>query len=210
MPIAELSSVNLTVAGTPILTGIDLTVDSGERVGVAGPNGAGKSTLLAILATLVPPTAGGGTVLGARLGSTDVTTIRRRIGWSGHEPALYPELTLAENLQHVARLAALDGVVVDETLTQVGLLAARDRRVAVCSNGMRRRADLARLLMTGPDLVLLDEADAGLDAAATSIVDEISRRAIAGNGAVITVSHDADLLKGRTDRILFLKDGSLS
>lgn len=210
MPIAELSSVNLTVAGTPILTGIDLTVDSGERVGVAGPNGAGKSTLLAILATLVPPTAGGGTVLGARLGSTDVTTIRRRIGWSGHEPALYPELTLAENLQHVARLAALDGDVVDETLTQVGLLAARDRRVAVCSNGMRRRADLARLLMTGPDLVLLDEADAGLDAAATSIVDEISRRAIAGNGAVITVSHDADLLKGRTDRILFLKDGSLS
>ena len=210
MPIAELSSVNLTVAGTPILTGIDLTVDSGERVGVAGPNGAGKSTLLAILATLVPPTAGGGTVLGARLGSTDVTTIRRRIGWSGHEPALYPELTLAENLQHVARLAALDGVVVDETLTQVGLLAARDRRVAVCSNGMRRRADLARLLMTGPDLVLLDEADAGLDAAATSIVDEISRRAIAGNGAVITVSHDADLLKGRTDRILFLKDGSLA
>ena len=64
--------------------------------------------------------------------------------------------------------------------------------------------------MTGPDLVLLDEADAGLDAAATSIVDEISRRAIAGNGAVITVSHDADLLKGRTDRILFLKDGSLA
>ena len=210
MPIAELSRVNLTLAGTPILTGIDLTVDSGERIGVAGPNGAGKSTLLAILATLVPPTAGEGTVLGARLGSPDVTSVRRRIGWSGHEPALYPELTLAENLQHVARLASLDGDIVDRTLTQVGLLGARDRRVAVCSNGMRRRADLARLLMTGPDLVLLDEAEAGLDAAATKIVDEISRRAIAGQGAVITVSHDADLLKDRTDRILYLKDGSLS
>lgn len=210
MPIAELTSVSYAVAGTPILTDINVVIEPGERIGVAGPNGAGKSTLLSILATLRSPTGGTGSVLGAHLGTDEVVGVRPRIGWSGHEPALYPELSLAENLHHIARLAAISTTRADELLDQVGLAGARDRRVAVCSNGMRRRADLARLLMTTPDLVLLDEAEAGLDEAASAIVAEIGRRTVARGGAVVTVSHDAAALKGRSDRVLSLSAGSLT
>ncbi|MGA7272648.1 MAG: ABC transporter ATP-binding protein, partial [Acidimicrobiia bacterium] len=81
---------------------------------------------------------------------------------------------------------------------------------SACSNGMRRRADLARLLMTHHSLVLLDEAHAGLDEDAAVIVDEICRRTIASRGAVVMVSHDAAALSERVDRVLYLDGGLLS
>ncbi len=202
--------MSLTVERVPILAGVDLVVEAGETVGIAGPNGAGKTTLLLVLATLATPSAGGGSVLGARLGSDQVLAIRSRIGWSGHEPAIYDDLTLAENLRHLARLSGIDPVRADQALTQVGLAAAARRRASACSNGMRRRADLARLLMTHHSLVLLDEAHAGLDEDAAVIVDEICRRTIASRGAVVMVSHDAAALSERVDRVLYLDGGLLS
>ncbi len=210
MPIAHLRNLRLDLGRTPVLTGIDLTLDEGERLGVAGPNGVGKTTLLSVLATLASPSAGEGEVLGARLGTPRVITVRRRIGWSGHVPALYDELTLSENLAHVARLTGIDRARVPSVLEQVGLGAAAGRRAAAASNGMRRRVDLARLLLTGPDLVLLDEAQAGLDADAAVIVDEICRRAVSGGGAVVMVSHDPGLLTDRVDRVVRLAGGRLA
>jgi heme exporter protein A len=209
MVIAELSKMSLTVERVPILADIDLVVEAGEMVGIAGPNGAGKTTLLLVLATLSPPSSGEGSVLGARLGTGEVAAIRPRIGWSGHEPAVYDDLTLAENLRHIARLSGLDPSLADRALDQVGLARAARRRASACSNGMRRRADLARLLMIPHALVLLDEAHAGLDAEATVIVHEICRRTVAAGGAVVMVSHDGAALSGRVDRVLSLEEGSL-
>lgn len=210
MVIARLENLRLDLGSTPVLTGIDLTVHEGERVGIAGPNGAGKTTLLSVLATLRPPTEGEGEVLGEPLGTARVSRVRPRIAWSRHEPGLWDELTLAENLEHVARLAGLDPAAAASVLVQVGLGAAAHRRAVACSNGMRRRADLARLLMTRPTLALLDEAQAGLDAEAALIVDAIAHRTVDGGGGVVMVSHDADLLAARVDRVLTLVDGKLA
>lgn len=209
MPIARLNDLRLQLGRTPVLTGVDLSLDEGERLGVAGPNGAGKTTLLSVLATLKSPTGGEGEVLGAALGTGEVRAIRPSIGWSGHRPALYDELTLGENLRHVARLAGVREESVGGILEEVGLGGATDRRAAQSSHGMRRRVDLARLLLTRPRLVLLDEAQAGLDADASVIVDEICRRAVAEGGAVVMVSHDAGLLADRVDRVVRLVEGSL-
>lgn len=209
MPIARLNDLRLQLGRTPVLTGVDLSLEEGERLGVAGLNGAGKTTLLAVLATLKSPTGGNGEVLGAALGTSDVRAIRPRIGLSGHQPALYDELTIGENLRHVARLAGVGEESVAGVLEEIGLGGAMERRTAESSNGMRRRVDLARLLVTRPQLVLLDEAQAGLDAEAGIIVDEISRRAVAERGAVVMVSHDAGLLTDRVDRVVRLVDGSL-
>jgi len=209
MPIARLNDLRLQLGRTPVLAGVDLSLEEGERLGVAGPNGAGKTTLLAVLATLKSPTGGAGEVLGAALGTNEVRAVRPRIGWSGHQPALYDELTIGENLRHVARLAGVGVESVAGVLEEIGLGGAMERRAAQSSNGMRRRVDLARLLLTRPQLVLLDEAQAGLDADAGIIVDEICRRAVAEGGAVVMVSHDAGLLTDRVDRVVRLVDGSL-
>jgi heme exporter protein A len=207
MPIVHLRDVRLALGRTPILTGVDLTLEEGERLGVSGPNGAGKSTLLSVVATLRAPTAGGGRVLDAELGTDQVFTVRRRIGWTGHEPALYDELTLTENLRHLARLAGLEAGRADQVLEEVGLAGAAGRRAAACSNGMRRRADLARLLMLRPRLVLLDEAHAGLDADAAIIIEAIARRTVEKGGGVVMVSHDAGALGDHVDRVVTLNDG---
>lgn len=207
MSIARLQGVSLTIGVTPILRDVDLELAEGERLGIAGPNGVGKTTLLMVLATLQSPTAGTGSVLGAVLGTPEVTAVRREIGLSGHTPALYDDLTLAENLIHVARLAAVDSKEVHRTLAEVGLEAAADRRAVDCSEGMRRRADLARLLLTRPRLVLLDEAHAGLDADARVIVDEVGRRVLARGGALVTVSHDPAALGRQADRVVELAAG---
>ena len=207
MAIARLDDISLTIGSVPILRRVELELSEGERLGIAGPNGVGKTTLLMVLASLLPPTGGQGSVLGAALGTPDVLAIRPSIGLSGHDPALYDQLTLAENLDHVARLAGVASGAVDVVLDQVGLAEAADRRAAACSEGMRRRTDLARLLLIRPRLVLLDEAHAGLDADARIIVDEIGRRAVADGGAVVTVTHDADALRSQADRVATMTGG---
>lgn len=207
MHVVELSEVEVRLGVTPILVGVSLTVGPGEVLGVAGPNGAGKTTLLSVVSTLTPPSAGSGTILGARLGTPEVLAVRRRIGWSGHEPGLYPELTLGENIRLTARLAGRSPAEADTALAAVGLAAASHRRADHSSNGMQRRVDLARLLLLGPDLVLLDEAHAGLDTAATEIIDEILSRTRSRGGGALLVSHDADRLACQVDRVVRIEAG---
>lgn len=207
MHVVELDGVEVRLGATPVLAGVDLVVEPGEVVGVAGPNGAGKTTLLMVAATLVAPSGGGGFVLGARLGTPEVLAVRPRIGWSGHEAGLYPELTLAENLRLTARLAGLDADDADRALAAVGLTGAARRRADHSSNGMQRRVDLARLLLLAPDLVLLDEAHAGLDAAAEEIIDEVLARTRRRGGGALLVSHDADRLARQVDRVVRIEAG---
>jgi ABC-type multidrug transport system ATPase subunit len=209
MTLARLDAVSVVLGQVPVLAGIDLAVEPGERIGIAGPNGAGKTTLLSVLATLRSPSVGEGEVLGARLGTPEVMAVRPRIGWSTHEPAVWDELSLHENLDHIARLTRIDPSLPGRVLEQVGLGRAASRLAGHSSNGMRRRVDLARLLMLRPSLLLLDEAQAGLDVAAVEIVEALCRRTVDDGGAVVMVSHDADLLATRVDRIIHLTAGSL-
>ncbi|HLU31680.1 MAG TPA: heme ABC exporter ATP-binding protein CcmA [Acidimicrobiia bacterium] len=209
MSVVRLQAVEVDLGRTPVLTGVDLVIEAGEHVGIAGPNGAGKTTLLSVLATLRAPSRGGGEILGARLDTDEIYAVRTRIGWSGHEAALYDELTLRENLRHFCRLGGFGDTAADDALEQVGLARAADRLARSCSNGMRRRADLARLLVTRPSLLLLDEAQAGLDADAAVIVQALAARTLSAGGAVVAVSHDHAALEARTHRVLDLAAGEL-
>jgi len=189
------------------LRSVDLRVGPGEAVGLVGANGSGKTTLLRVAATLVAPTSGAGRVLGAGLRDPERFGVRRRIGLIGHLPALYPDLSLLENSRFVARLVGAPPAAGDESLVRVGLSGARFRRAADCSHGMQRRAEFARLLITRPDLVLLDEAHAGLDRHAEAlvalIVDEVRGR----GGAALLVSHEQHRVEAVVDRVIPLEDG---
>lgn len=192
MPIVDLESVSVRVGATHILRDVSLTINEGDAIGIFGGNGAGKTTLLRLIATLIKPVAGTAAVFGVDVATDDRYDIRTRIGYVGHMPGLYPEMTLSENLAFVAHAMEIDEAEVDRSLAAVGLAGASNRRAEVCSHGMQRRAEFARVLMTKPQLLLLDEPHSALDADAVELVDALVDRTLGAGGAAVLVSHDKE------------------
>lgn len=207
--IVSACGVEVRLGTIPILRGLDLSLGAGEVVAVTGPNGSGKSTLLRLLATLLPPSAGHFTLFGTGAAAARRPAVRRRIGYVGHDPALHPDLSLRDNLRLVARLAGRDRSSVEEALSVVGLAGAAERPVAVCSAGMRRRAELARILLCRTQLLLLDEAHAALDSASRRLVDAVTNDVVERGGAAVLVTHDPGALDGLAGRLLRLDRGRL-
>jgi ABC-type multidrug transport system ATPase subunit len=205
----ELEDAGVSLGGQTILRGLTLTVGAAEVLGIAGPNGSGKTTFLRLLATLTTPDQGAGRVLGAALGTSEVYGIRRDIGLIGHIPTVVAELTLRENLEHATRLIGGDTARSQRALQVVGLAEAADRRVEQSSFGMLRRTEAARLLITRPKLLLLDEAFSGLDIDAQELIDALITRTTENGGAVVMVSHDASHLADRAGRVLGISAGRL-
>lgn len=205
--VARLSGIRVDVHRTTVLRDLDLEVVAGEVVGVLGANGSGKSTMLGVLATLVRPAAGGIELFGQPMSRQARATARARIGLVGHTPALYDRLTLAENLRLVARLTGRGEGHADAALARVGLSGAAHRPAVGCSQGMRRRAELARVLLTEPDLLLLDEVHAGLDADAVPLVADIVGSVTGRAGACVLVTHEPDRVGGLCDRLVRVRGG---
>lgn len=209
-PVVQADRVNVGLGGIPVLRGLDLTVHPGEVVAVTGPNGSGKSTLLRLLGTLVRHSAGRLELFGVGGSARTSSAVRRRIGYIGHESAMHPDLTVRENLTLVARLASGDVDETDRVLAVVGLAGAADRLVRSCSQGMNRRAELARILLCQPELLLLDEPHAALDAASRVLVDRVTSDVAARGGAAVLVTHDSSAVVTLADRIMHLSQGQLA
>ncbi|HEV7805098.1 MAG TPA: heme ABC exporter ATP-binding protein CcmA [Solirubrobacteraceae bacterium] len=161
----------------------------GQTLVVFGPNGAGKTTLLRMLATLLRPHAGEVRVLGREL-PEDGYAVRGRIGFVGHEPLLYRELSGRENLRFHARLHGVgrSGARVQAVLEAVGMQDRADDPVAELSRGMVQRLAVARAVLHEPELLLLDEPLANLDPAAVAQVQPLI--GAAGGRTRIITSHD--------------------
>jgi heme exporter protein A len=189
------------------LANVSLALEEGRTLVIFGPNGAGKSTLLRVLATLLRPTQGVARVLGRELPG-ESWAVRGRIGFLGHEPLLYRELTGRENLSFHARLFGVGLERVDELLALLQLERRADDPVRTLSRGTVQRMAVARAVLHDPELLLLDEPRANLDPAASDLVAPL----LAGRTRVVT-SHDpagglaeADLALGlRAGRAQFLE-----
>jgi heme exporter protein A len=144
------------------LDGVSLAVAGGETLVLTGGNGAGKTTLLRVLATVLRPHDGTVSVAGHEL-PRGARAARPAIGYVGHEPLVYPDLTAHENLELYAELHAAPPGRCDEALELVGLERRGGDRTSDLSRGLRQRLALARAWLHRPSLLLLDEPTAGLD-----------------------------------------------
>jgi ABC-2 type transport system ATP-binding protein len=148
------------------LAGVTFRVSRGEIFGFLGPNGGGKTTLFKILSTLMAPTGGAVRILGRDLGR-ESHAIRMGLGVVFQRASLDPKLTVAENLRHHGHLYGLRGSALrsraEGMLARLGLADRAADLVETLSGGLQRRAELAKGLLHGPDLLLLDEPTAGLD-----------------------------------------------
>ena len=186
------------------LAGISLRLEASSTLAVLGANGAGKSTLLRVLATLLRPHRGRVRVLGATL-PEEAVNVRGRIGYIGHEPLLYRDLTGRENLRFHARLHGVGSERVEELLAATGMERRVAQPVAELSKGMSQRLAVARALLADPPLLLLDEPRANLDPAAADLLEPLIGRA-SGRTRVI-VTHDIEAGLAESDIALGLRAG---
>ncbi len=204
MPAVEVAGLARRYGEREALGGVSLSLREGQTLVVFGPNGAGKTTLLRVLATLLRPHAGDVRVLGCSIPEQSWAA-RGRIGLLGHEPLLYRELTVRENLRFHARLHDVGPERVEQLLAQVQLEHRADEPLRSLSRGMVQRAAVARAVLHDPELLLLDEPRSNLDPAAIELVDPLIGAA-SGRTRVIC-SHDPSGGLAEADIVLGLRDG---
>jgi heme ABC exporter ATP-binding subunit CcmA len=208
--VVEFSGLTKRYDLRPVLRGVSYSLRPGQVLALLGPNGAGKTTLLRILATLCKPSAGW-----ARVGPynvvADAAEARRLVGYVGHQPAVYADLTGLENLLFFARMY---GVTEREDrarllLERVGLRAHAHDRVRTYSRGQVQRLALARGLLHDPQVLLLDEPDTGLDEEALSLLsDLLEERRVRGLATLFT-THQLERGLTLADEALVLVEGRL-
>jgi heme ABC exporter ATP-binding subunit CcmA/heme exporter protein CcmB len=202
-------AVTVDYGRSRVLSKVSFACRAGSLTGIFGPNGAGKTTLLRLASGRARPSRG--QVVYGDGGGAPSAAMRGRIGWLGHDPGLYPELTAAENLRF---FAALHGIADPEARVAEALDRARlsDRAadpVGSFSRGMRQRIGLERALIAGPRVVLLDEPFTGLDEVSSQLL--LARLAeLRDGGAIVLLStHDPVRIEGLLDAAVVLRGGRL-
>jgi zinc transport system ATP-binding protein len=212
MPVVRLTDVGFAYDGGPhVLVGVDLTVERGEFVAIAGPNGGGKTTLMRLIVGLDHPTRGkvelfDGTAAGARVGY-----LPQRAELGIDAPITVTELATAGRAARrgvIGRLDASDRAAIDRAVERVGLDAQRRVPLSRLSGGQRQRAFIAKALAAEPELLILDEPTAGVDAAAqealAALIDEL-RRAL--SMTVLYVSHEFGAVEPYVERLVIVRGG---
>ncbi len=216
---ASLSEVSKLYGSFAALRKVTVEFAVGSSTVVLGDNGAGKSTLLRMIAGLISPTRGTVHVFGG-----EPRAQRRRIAYMSHEAMLYDEMSAMENLRYFARLqgdAEKAARTPEQSLLAVGLDPALTRPVGQYSQGMRQRASLARVLLTDPELLLLDEPFSNLDVNSANHMVELlmefrgwpvtgaSSEQLACGRTIVLTTHQAHLAEPLAETTLTMKTGAI-
>ncbi|MBO1769395.1 ABC transporter ATP-binding protein [Agrococcus sp. TF02-05] len=223
-PALQLDAVGLQIGGARILHDVTMQVGTGEMVGVIGPNGAGKTTLFNIISGVMIPTSG--TV---RLAGNDVTghkvhqRARVGLGRTFQTSSVFAGLTAGENVRLAAQ-SKLGGAtspwrfpregdeaagVARRCLEEVGLVHHIGTKAGVLSHGDKRKLEIAMLIATEPEVVLLDEPMAGVGSGDVAGLVEVIRRLHASGRTVLMVEHHMEVLLGLVDRVAVMHHGEL-
>jgi heme ABC exporter ATP-binding subunit CcmA len=209
---AKVEGVSKLFGNFAALRQVSVEFERGRCYILLGENGAGKSTLLRILAGLLQPTSGKVTIFAgpdaAPGDGQDPHQARQSIGYMSHAPMLYDELTAVENLAYFRSLYPADKCLTPEdALRQVGLDPALPRTVGQYSQGMRQRTSLARVLLSQPELLLLDEPFSNMDVESVSQMVQLLARFRSGSRTIVITTHQRELAAPIGDFIVTLKAG---
>lgn len=206
-PVICFRSAVALVGRFPVLAGVDLEVERGQIVLLQGANGAGKTSLLRACAGLLRVSAGSATVLGRDL-TADPRAVRRHVGLFGHATSLYDDLGARDNVRFAVRAAGGRPETVGPALELLGLTGRLpDTPVGALSAGQRRRVALATLVARRPELWLLDEPHAGLDAEHRQLVDHLVVDAVAHGATVVLASHESERAQALAGRVVRMAGG---
>ncbi len=208
MPLIQISHLKKSFKGTEVIKGIDFQLDKGKCIALLGPNGAGKTTTLRMLSGLMEPTDGTIIFTDAKKGED----IRELIGYLPQFPVFYEWMSGLEFLSYAGRLAGLGRREAKarslELLKLVGILEAKNRRVAKYSGGMKQRLGIAQALIHRPQLIMLDEP--------VSALDPIGRREVLDlleglkkETTILFSTHILNDAEEICDEILFLHNGKI-
>jgi iron complex transport system ATP-binding protein len=220
--VVELAGVSIVRNGSTLISDINWEVDEADRWVVIGPNGAGKTTLLQVISAQIHPSSGVAGVLGEVLGTVDVFELRPRIGLTS--AALAERIPRGERVHDVVVSASyavvgrwreqydeLDHERADELLAQLRIDSLADRTFGTLSEGERKRVQIARALMTDPELLLLDEPAAGLDLAGretlVNTLGELAQDHYAP--ASVLVTHHVEEIPTGVTHAMLLRDGKI-
>ncbi len=209
-PYMSIVGLKKTYGLKPILRGFDLSIQQGERIAILGSNGTGKTTLLRILAGLTKPSAGTITIEGFDI-VHDAQAVRQRVGFVAHQPYLYEELTALENLLFFGRMYNVDQAQERAvTLIQrVGLEKRIHERVSTFSRGQVQRLAWARALLHMPHLLLLDEADTGLDQEGQLLIDALLQEHTKRAGTTLFTTHQLERALNLGTQVILLNKGRI-
>ncbi|WP_375749092.1 ABC transporter ATP-binding protein [Vibrio sp. HN007] len=205
--VVELTDLEMHFGDVKALKEINLTLPSGEVLGLFGHNGAGKTTMMKLILGVLNPTHGSISVMGSAPMSQSAAKIRQRIGYLPENVSFYQHLTGLEVLNFFARLKGVKKSVAIELLEELGLAHAMNRAVKTYSKGMKQRLGLAQATLTPPKLLILDEPTVGLDPVATQDfyvqVDKLKKEGC----TVILCSHVLPGVEQHIDKAMILANG---
>lgn len=197
-------------AGVRVLDDVSFHVEAGEVVGYLGANGSGKSTTARLLTGLTEPSRGTVTFHGHDI-ALDLVAYRRRLGYVSEEPHLYTFLSGREYLEFVGRLRQLPGELlarkIPPMLDLLGMSDSAEQDIASYSKGMKQKVLLIAALLHDPDLLILDEPEAGLDVTAALVLRHLVRDLAARGKAVLYSSHVLDVVERMCTRVIVLHHG---
>ncbi len=202
-PAVEAAGLRKEFGPIRAVDGIDLSLGAGRIYGLLGPNGSGKTTLIRLLAGLAKPTSGESRILGTTMPNRPMLG---RIGYMPQAEALYPELSVGENIGFIAALQGAASGAVERALDLVELADRTGSPVLELSGGMRRRLSLACALVHEPPILFLDEPTVGVDPALRVQFWTHFRRLAADGTTILVASHVMDEAD-RCDELLFIRAG---
>jgi len=213
MPGLELEGVNVWLGAQHVLKNIDLSVAQGECVALLGPSGCGKTTTLRTIAGFVVPQEGRVSIAGKS--TKDLPPNKRNVGLVFQDYALFPHMTVSENVGYGLRMRKIDGSAraqqVEQALAMVQLLHMKDRMPSQLSGGQRQRIALARALVIQPDILLLDEPLGALDRKLRDQMQvELKQLQKKLGITTIIVTHDQEEALSLADRVAVMFDGEIA